>query len=313
MDRETALKQFREEHYPLLRQCRDGCVHKFQQNAEEVIASIKKAFSMLPDKEFAYFYFSLLHSDLQNRTYTILLQAQDEQWFLDTKPAEWSFKADAVFMEFNEVWDQLIEKQKKYVGKLNTYDVDAMIHEAVMECCLIIGNLLRFYFRDIEELPEFIAVKKTVTWQIYWGEYRGDSILVAQAEREPKVEGQWLQAIQEDENGTRLKESYWYQGKFGQGNCEKKDLSFAVFEDCELKNLVFREALLIGTRFKNCQIENCDFQGADCSMAYFEHCTWKEPELKKAKFQHTVFTRDGIPAETLNESQIAGILVREEA
>ncbi len=316
MDREAALRQFQEEQDLLLRQCRDNCIRKFKQNAEKLAVNVKKAFSLLPDKlpdkEFAYFYFSLLRCDLAKRTYTIFFQAQDEQWFLDPEPAEWSFQADFLFEGFNEAWDELLDKQKYYVGKLNVYDVDTMVREAIMECCLMIGELLRFYFRDVEEMPEFIAVKKQIAWQIYWGEYRGESVLVAQADREPKTERQWMQAVRDDEDGSELKESYWYQAELNQGNCEKKDFSFAVFEDCRLKNLVFKEAVLIGAIFKNCWIENCNFEGADCRMAYFEHCTWKEPEMKAAKWEQAVFTEDGVPAEWLDEAQAAGVLIREE-
>lgn len=312
MDREMALKQFQEEQYPILKQCGDDCIRKFQQNAEELAANVRKAFSMLPDKEFAYFYFSLLRCDLTKRKYTILFQAQDERWFLDPEPAEWSFQADFVFEGFHEVWDQLLDRQKYYVGKLNTYDVDTMVREAIMECCLMVGDLLRFYFRDIEEMPEFIAAKKQAVWQIYWGEYRGESVLVAQADREPKTESQWLQAIRDDKDGSELKESYWYQAELSQGDCEKKDLSFAIFEDCRLKNLVFKGAVLVGARFKNCRIEDCDFEGADCHMAYFEHCTWAGPKLKGTNLKGVAFTEDGIPAEWLEEAQVAEALIKEE-
>lgn len=236
----------------------------------------------------------------------------EEKWFLDPEPVEWSFRADYIFAGFNEVWDMLLDKQKYYVGKLNAYDVDNMVREAIMECCLMAGDLLRFYFRDVEEMPEFIAAKKQAVWQIYWGEYRGESVLVAQADREPKTENQWLMAVRDDKEGSELKESYWYQAELSQGNCEKKDLSFAVFEDCVLKKLMFKEAILAGARFKNCRIENCDLEGADCRMAYFEHCTWIEPELKGANMEHTIFTEDGIPAEWLDETQTAEVLIKEE-
>lgn len=312
MDRKTALRQFQEEQSPLLKQYRDNCIRRFQQNAEELAVNVRKAFSLLPDKQFTYFYFSLLRCDLTKRKYTILFQAQDERWFLDPEPVEWSFRADSIFAGFNEVWDMLLDKQKYYVGKLNAYDVDNMVREAIMECCLMAGDLLRFYFRDVEEMPEFIAAKKQAVWQIYWGEYRGESVLVAQADREPKTENQWLKAVRDDKEGSELKESYWYQAELSQGNCEKKDLSFAVFEDCVLKNLMFKEAILAGARFKNCRIENCDLEGADCRMAYFEHCTWIEPELKGANMEHTIFTEDGIPAEWLDETQTAEVLIKEE-
>lgn len=313
MDRETALRRFQEEQYPILEQCRDDCVRKFQQNAEGLAANVRKAFSLLPDRAFAYFYLSLLRCDLTKRKYTILFQAQDERWFLDPEPAEWSFQADPVFEGFNGVWDQLLDEQKRYVGKLNTYDVDNMVRGAIMECCLMIGDLLRSYFRDIEEMPEFMAVKKQAAWQIYWGEYRGESVLVAQADREPKTEDRWLQAIRDDKDGSELKESYWYQAELSQGDCEKKDLSFAVFEDCGLKDLVFKGAVLAGARFKNCRIEGCDLEGADCRMAYFEHCTWIGPRLKGADFKGAVFTEDGIPAEWLDKAQAAGALIKEGA
>ncbi len=312
MDRETALRQFQEEQYPVLKTCRETCIRQFHQNAGGLLENIKKAFSMLPDREYSYFCFSLLRCDLGERTYTVLFQAMDRRWFSDPEPAEWSFRADPVFSGFNEVWDMLLERQRRYMGKLNTYDVDSMVREEIMGCCLDIGNLLRFYFRDVEELPEFTRVRKPDTWQIYWGEYRGDSVLAAQADRVPGTEDQWLQALREDTDGTGLRESFWYQARLSRGNCEKRDLSFAVFEECRLQGLVFKEAVLTGARFRNCLMGRCDFTGADCRLAYFEHCTWEEPELEGTDLGHAVFTGDGIPLQWMDGTQQEQILVREE-
>ncbi len=312
MNREEALKEFSEEYQFILQQCQRKCIEEFPQKAMDLLIKIREVLAKIPDREFSYFHFSLLRCDLINRKYRILFQAQNQEWFLDKGTFEEIFSIDNLFFDFDKVWSELLDKRKKYIGKINPYDVNNLMQKEIMICNQLIGNLLRFYFRDVEETPEFSAIKKTDSWQIRWGEYRGESVLLAQAERIPKTEKEWLENIEKDGNDMELRESYWYHAELTKGDCYKKDMSFSVFEECHLSNINFKEADLTGIRFRNCRLEYCNFEQADCSMAYFEHCQWIQPILTKAIFRQTVFTQDSLPLEQMDERQTAGVLVRKE-
>ena len=75
---------------------------------------------------------------------------------------------------------------KKYMGKVNRYDIDNLLMEAGMECNIMLANLLRFVFRDIEKNQDFESLPKLPTWGIRWGEYRDASDMIACADREKK-------------------------------------------------------------------------------------------------------------------------------
>lgn len=66
-----------------------------------------------------------------------------------------------------------------------------------MECNIMLANLLRFVFRDIEKNQDFESLPKLPTWGIRWGEYRDASDMIACADREKKEQKDWNRALRE--------------------------------------------------------------------------------------------------------------------
>ena len=118
--------------------------------------------------------------------YQILAQAMDARWYLDTEPAEVGFSLDFLFPMWADIRRELMENSWKYWGKVNRYDVQNLVASAVMDCNLMLAQVLRFIFRDVEENPDFAEIEKSDTWAVYWGEYRDHTELVAHVNREKK-------------------------------------------------------------------------------------------------------------------------------
>ena len=90
---------------------------------------------------------------------------------MDTDPVEVTFLLGDCFSAFTEARQKLELDSKKYMGKVNRYDIDNLLMEAGMECNIMLANLLRFVFRDIEKNQDFESLPKLPTWGIRWGEY----------------------------------------------------------------------------------------------------------------------------------------------
>lgn len=318
MTREEALKRFKQEQEPFLNQCRQNFIETFPEKVPTLMAQIKDAFASISSQaaeqgkeNIVFFHFSLLRCDLPARKYNVLLMAQDIQWFLDPKPLETLLSADFLFAEYDHVWKRLLEEKGKYIGKVNSFDVGFIVQEEIAACNQIVGNALRYFFRDVEESPEFESIPKECLWDIRWGQYRDDSVLAARVDRIPKTAAQWNEALVKDQEHRLLSESYWYQADLEAGDCSGKELFFVTFENCHLRNLNFEKANLTGARFRNCVMEHCNFKSAMLNTAFFEECQWKGADFTDAIFQQTIFTEGAVPQYDFDEVQHAGILIKE--
>lgn len=316
MTREEALRQFEQEHQEKLKVHRKRFMEAIPQNIPMLLTQITGAFAeaakkaeLMNKEKLVYFHFSLLRCDMIGRNYHMLLQVQDIRWFLDPEPIEVVFSVNFFYQDLNVVWDTLLEERRKYIGKINTYDVDFMIAEEAAACNLLLGDILRYSFRDIEENSDFAAIPKELLWDIRWGEYRGTSVLAARVDRIPQTSEQWKASLRKEEGG--LSEMYWYQTELTESDCSNKEMCFTTFEECLLKNLNFKGADLTGARFIRCRIEGCDFDTAILNTTYFEGCYWRDTDLKTAIFKQTVCTLEGIPLEGLDDVQLNEILVKE--
>lgn len=317
MKREEALKNFKQEQEQFLSQCRQNFIDTFPKKVPALMDRIKEAFGSIRDQaveqgkeNIVFFHFSLLRSDLLVRKYNVLLQAQELQWFLDPKPVETVLSVDFLFSDYEHVWNRLLDERIKYIGKVNSFDVDFMVQEEIAACNQIVGQALRYFFRDVEENSEFEGIPKECLWDIRWGEYRGKSVLVARVDRSPKTAAQWNEMLVKDEKNDALSESYWYQAELTAGDCSEKALYFATFENCHLRNLSFEGTNLTGARFRNCVIEQCNFKSAVLSTALFEGCQWNDSNFTDAVLEQTIFTEGGIPQDAFDEKQLDGILIK---
>lgn len=317
MTREEALRVFKQEHNQLLEQCRQRFIDDFPNKVQTLMERINHAFAAIRNQveeqgkeKIVYFHFSLLRCDLLVRKFTVLLQVQDIRWFLDPMPLDTQFSVDFLYEDFVQTWNWLLDERKKYIGKVTAYDVDFMMTDMIVACNHVVGNALRYFFRDIESSTEFAAIPKEVVWDIYWGEYRDEAILTARVSRIPNTQKEWQSAVRLDMEGTKLSESYWYQASLEGGDCSGKLLCFMTFEECRLKNINFKAANLTGAVFRNCLIETCDFESAILNTALFENCRWLSPNLFHTELKQAVFTEGTIPEDDLDDNQLDELLVR---
>lgn len=317
MTRQEALEQFREETAPVLEQCRNTFSENLVENMDKLTATLKKSIADIRaeaerlDKEpIMFFTYALLRFDVLEQTYKVLLQARDARWYMDTEPAETTFFMEYLFHALKGVREKMLEESRKYLGKVNAYDVANLIQQVVMDCNSLLAQQLRFIFRDVEENPDFEAIKKTDTWVVYWGEYRGNVEMIAHVDREKKNQLDWDRALRRTQNvETEMIFSFWYEAVLKDSDCKGKLLYFIQFENCTLENICFDEAVLSGARFRNCVIKNCTFRDAEIRQADFSNCTWSDNIFTGADMENSVFTEEELPFAHLEPEQLQDIFI----
>lgn len=317
MTRQEALAQFREEAQPFLAEGEAAFGRELENQTEKLTETIKVVFSglrqeaeRLEKEKLMFFHISLLRTGILQQTWQAAAQAMDARWYLDTEPAQTVFSLDFLFSVFVPVREELMSCIRKYMGKVNSYDVEHVIEESVMRCNLVLAQQARYMFRDIEENEDFAAMEKTEVWSVYWGEYRDACELVACVNREPKSQTEFERALrQTDHEETSMIFSYWYGAELKASDCGKKQLHFIQFEDCSLEDMIFDEAALTGARFRNCRIQGCSFKGAVMRQADFENCVWQDNDFSGADLENAVFMEQELAHLHLDPEQMQVILV----
>lgn len=283
MVRKDALERFKKEEAGYLKSVTAQFLTNLQEKTEELSLCLKAAFGELKEavqerekEPIMFIHFSLLGIDVLNGRYQVLAQAMDARWYMDTEPAEATFSIGFLFPMLEEAKERLLQDSRRYMGKVNRYDVDGLILDTAMECNRILAAVLKFVFRDIEENPEFQAIPKPATWGIRWGEYRDASETIACVDREKKEQRDWNRALKEAaDQEDRMVFGFWYGAELQSSDCTGRTLCFIQFEDCTLTDMDFGGANLTGARFRGCTLKGCSFQSVNLRQADFEDCRFE--------------------------------------
>ena len=317
MNREEAIKQFNAEQQQRLQEYRI----LFQKNLEKKLPVFIERFLFvfkelrirLPEnQEVTHIYFSILRCDILNRDYRVLVECMGKEWFQDPNMVSLYMTMDFLFEGIDELWDDLLEAVRPYMGKIIQYDIYNMICDTVMECGGYIAEIMRTVSWNIEENNDFCQIKKALAWSLLWGEYRGDTVIICHADYEKKTRRDWDTFFtQLERKPDVMANGYWYQAGLESCSCSDKNFSYTTFHECILENMNFCNSNLYGARFINCTIRNCQFHKADLRMAKFIDCSWENVTFEQADTTYSVFSKKGIPVEEFSEEQWEYMLLAE--
>lgn len=317
MIREEAIKQFKADQNQRLQEYQ----LLFQKNLEKqllvfierLLEVFKELRIRLPeDQEVTYIYFSILRCDILKREYRVLVECMGKEWFQDPNTVSLYMTVDFLFEGIDDLWDNLLEAIRPYMGKITQYEIHDIICDTVMECGGYIAGIMRAVCWDIEENQDFRQVTKASVWSILWGEYRGETELICHGDYEKKTRKDWdVLFMQLERKPAVMANGYWYQAGLESCQCSGKDFSYTTFHECVLENMDFCNSNLSGAKFLNCNIRDCRFHKADLRMAKFIDCSWENVTFDQADTRYTVFSKKGIPVEEFSEEQWGYMLLAE--
>lgn len=311
MTRAEALEQFKDRHCGEKEVLEGEFADGIETSVDDIMKRFLEAFGEIADQArkqdkpmCVFFLFSLLRHDLLQDMARIRLDVMDGSWFLDKEPLYAELDLSFLFAPYFRWRAKLLTDMREYMGKINKYDVELMVQEAVMSAAGILTQILRILFRGIEEQENFAGIPKGAFWEIQFGEYRDYSEPIIRMNREPRREEEWLEKLEdEDENSGKMQFGWWHGMELTGGNCQKKNLDFIVFEECSLKDINFQGAQMTGARFLSCRLEKCNFKQADLTQAEFDNCQFTDCDFTQARLQQAVFSLEGLEAEWFDDKQ----------
>lgn len=317
MTRAEALEQFKDRHCGKVEALENEFVNGIEPGIEEIMDRFLGAFGEIAeqaqeqDKSMCVFFqFSLLRFDLLQDMARIRLDVMDGYWYLDKAPLYTEIDLSFLFAPYFSWRTELLTDMREYMGKVNQYDVERMVQEAVMSAAGSLIQILRILFRRIEEQENFARIPRGAFWDMQFGEYRDYSEPIMRVNREQRSKDEWLQKIaDEEETSGRMQFDWWYQAELTEGNCQGTALDYIVFENCCLKGIDFEGAQMTGARFLNCKLEQCSFKQANLTQGEFDHCQFTDCDFTGAGLQQAVFSLEGLEAEWFDDKQQEEMLV----
>lgn len=278
----------------------------------EQLEKVKEEILKIKKENIMFLHFSVLKTDVLQRNYNVLVQVQNEQWHLDKHPVEMSFQIDFLFENLSALWDLLLQKSKVYVDKINQYDIREIIFGELDIYCSNIAHILRYALKDLENSAVFKEVPLQQFWAVRWGQYRDQSEIILQVDREKKNQKKWNKAlIQTKKQEDRMVFSGWYQAALKGSVCEGKSMQFITFEECDLENMVFQNCDLSAAVFRRCRLKGCRF--IQCTMfdSDFQDTQLEETDFEQSDLTNAVFEPDNIMQITLDQQQFQSVRLRE--
>lgn len=320
MNREQLLEQFIKNNQHEIERARNEFSESLPEHinklSERVIQSfyeIARQFDNSGKDHLMYFYFSLLKIDTLKREYNVLLEAQDNQWYLDQTALQTTFSIDFLFEPLNRLWDYLDLAVLKYIGKVNAYDVRKIIFMELDQYNSAIAHLVRYLVKQMESDSRIQNMVFPPCWTIRWGTYRDDAELVKVVDRYEKGPDDWKTELKKAKSvADHLVYAYWFLQDIKGAICEEENFLFATFEQCQVGGSKFHKCNFCNSSWKQCKFQDCDFAGSLLQDADFSGCQFEQVSFHGADLSNCIFEAEVLPGLGLDPEQLQSILVRRE-
>ncbi len=295
-NREEALKEFKES---IAKELINEVINTFKEKLTEnsdltqklILDSIKEMIEKNPEKKLMILQFELFRIDILNKTFKICLHGYDNLYYFDENPLENYIDLKFLFDDFTKLNENLITKSKGYVGKVNKYDVDETIIEAVMTCYKNMSLEVRRWLWDLDEEPFLNEGNMNDFYYIKWGEYQGDSEVVFAMDNREKSMEDFLKLKNQSEKNDVYIYSVWKKADFKTLSSIEDNLMFVSFKNSSFKDSSFTKCNMIMNQFKNSHIDNCIFEEDDLSGAVFENSTINKINFNNSTLLGTNFEK----------------------
>lgn len=261
----------------------------FQQHIDEFVPDFVETFRQLcvkiktmqlqkEKRKIRYITYSLLKEAIKNRKPVYLIEASDQNWFLDPVECRVWYQPEWMVSFLDRLGSVLEEKRKPYFDRVTTKDVDHIkLTEAEKYHCYVV-QLARYALPQAVELPEFREIIKDDVFDARIGEYLDISEVVYKEEqtlKDPVETKVWL----EKRNGLEYTYEVFAGLNLTKGYYRGVNLSYANLKGSNLSGSLMQYCTLAGTKFQDCSLEGSDLNQSWIREADFHGCNLRGANL----------------------------------
>jgi hypothetical protein len=270
--RSTAGKKIMElEHY--FTQHRDELITEFLESFREICLKIKAMQVAEAKGKIAWITYSMLRTAIVDRRPVYLVEACDQQWFLDPVECRTRYQAGWAFQFLDQLGTELAEQLKSlYLHQIDRTKPERYLLQEAEKYHQYVIRLARYAMPRAVQLPEFQAIAKEAEFAVRVGEYMDSSEVVYRESRrikdlaaaEPRLEviEEGLASIYGALTGLNLTQGdYWGIG-----------LEYADLSGSDLSHSQMQYSTLTGAKFNRCSLVGIDLDEALIYEADFGEC-----------------------------------------
>lgn len=296
----------------------EPCMEEILADAEEVFQKTKDDFRQQFVREFSrvcqvlvkeerkpgYLMCHLLRTDLIRGEYRSPIVAYDRNWYLHNGIWVGELDTSELFGLYTMLWENLIQRAKRYVGKVSIPEVDSVMQEMVTPFYRYLKELVLYSVAEATETDSYLSMGKEEDFQIRVGEYLEPGDLVYQEQPEKDMEGlkNWLDKNEQkaycfgDFKGLDLRNLM----------LQNYDFRYADFRGSSLDKSNLSIGFLIGACFRNCQMKESNLTGS-----MFHNADFTGADLERANLSYGVTYQGKCPGDTWRREGYTGSSFRE--
>jgi uncharacterized protein YjbI with pentapeptide repeats len=293
-----ALEEYFYQHW-------DELIAEFQESFREICLKIKAMQAAETKGKVACITYSMLRTAISNQKPVYLVEAFDQEWFLDSVECQTSYQASWAFQFLDQLGTELAEQVKS----LHLYQIDRprleryQLQEAKKYHRYII-RLARHALLEAVKLSEFQAIATEADFAVRIGEYLDISEVVYKesrrikdlvAAKKPLSEIAELAYTNNALTGLSLTHGDYYMINLEHVALQGSDLSDSQMQYSNLTGAKFNRGALARTNLKNAWIYEADFSECNLAEANFTNAVgaaglskpeeWQEPGFRAVNFR----------------------------
>lgn len=351
MKRAEALKHFEEEYWDdASLDMKEDTTKYIEENRKELTTIFienfrtlcKKIKAMQDDGKKAKIAYITYSFDVENllklsREYTV--QAYGTEWFYEeSEECKITYDVNWLYNFLDGMYNKLLEISKKYVGKINSADMDKVWTDGIKSCDVRLLEFAKKAIKEAVETDEFKAIDKEEVLEIRLGQHKGYNEIIHKIDtrvKDSKEIKEWLESGEKSYSFSIVQNLDLSDGDYKGITCQNTDfsgsnLSNSNFEEASLIESIFFKSVIDKTNFNKARLAEANFSFtiiknssyiesnlimADFTSSEFISCDLSNSKLYNANFSNCIFSDSNLSMvkfgrANLENANLSGIILR---
>jgi|GEM_PF-4421921 len=319
MEKKDIITKFIEDSLEI-KKAKENFIKNITDNIEQIIKIFMEQIEICAKKvkeagkeNISYMHISLLKVDMLLGIYKYRIQIQNNEWYMDKEQIIYEFILSEFFMPLIKLKEELLEKSRQYIGKINKYDINNIIFEEADKYNEVLIVIMREAFYQLDKEDLINKVTKEEYFIIRMGEFRGESEIIYKRDNVVKNMEIWNDAQRgEIKAKHKLIYSCWNDMVIMKNQSQYKDFSFAQFKKVNITNGIFNSCEFASTIFIDCEFNNCLFINCSFNRSKLINCQFINTRFDNSIMKEVLCQKGNLLKMELTEEQLKGIYVYRE-
>ena len=243
----------------------------FGEHFQYICSQIQKRQNELALFAVSYLEYTMLFTHFINRHYISDIFVYGEETYLDKKQRFiGSYNISFLFVYFDNLWEDLLNLRKMYVGKISAQEITAFMIQTLPAFYSYLTSIARTAITESINKSPFIDIDKNERFVVNVGDYMAKTETVHEEKKNKNAEKltQWFN-----------KQIY---GMYIFGDYTSLDFSGKTFTFKDFRYARFSGSILNGTNFEGSSLIGVNFRNANMERCCLDYCSIYEADFSNS-------------------------------